>query len=39
VSINSKNSHVDLLEEARNLLQHELPGRDLAEMQRRALQH
>lgn len=31
-------SYVELLEEARNLLQHELPTRDLLEVQRRALE-
>ena len=31
-------AYVDLLEEARNLLQHELPTRDLGAVQRRALQ-
>jgi 5-methylcytosine-specific restriction endonuclease McrA len=31
-------AYVDLLEEARNLLQHELPARDLVEVQRRALE-
>jgi 5-methylcytosine-specific restriction endonuclease McrA len=37
VQFTADQAYVDLLEEARNLLQHELPGRDLAEVQRRAL--
>jgi 5-methylcytosine-specific restriction endonuclease McrA len=38
VQFTADQAFVDLLEEARNLLQHELPGRDLAEVQRRALE-
>ena len=38
VQFTADQAYVDLLEEARNLLQHELPGRDLAEVQRRALE-
>jgi 5-methylcytosine-specific restriction endonuclease McrA len=38
VQFTADQAYVDLLEEARNLLQHELPGRELAEVQRRALE-
>ena len=38
VQFTADQAYVDLLEEARNLLQHELPARDLVEVQRRALQ-
>jgi 5-methylcytosine-specific restriction endonuclease McrA len=38
VQFTADQAYVDLLEEARNLLQHQLPGRDLAEVQRRALE-
>jgi 5-methylcytosine-specific restriction endonuclease McrA len=38
VQFTADQAYVDLLEEARNLLQHELPRRDLAEVQRRALE-
>ncbi|MEO8185307.1 MAG: hypothetical protein ABI895_41395, partial [Deltaproteobacteria bacterium] len=38
VQFTADQAYVDLLEEARNLLQHELPARDLAEVQRRALE-
>jgi hypothetical protein len=38
VQFTADQAYVDLLEEARNLLQHELPARDLVEVQRRALE-
>jgi 5-methylcytosine-specific restriction endonuclease McrA len=38
VQFTADQAYVDLLEEARDLLQHELPDRDLVEVQRRALQ-
>jgi hypothetical protein len=38
VQFTADQAYVDLLEEARNLLQHELPRRDLVEVQRRALE-
>jgi len=38
VQFTADQGYVDLLEEARNLLQHELPTRDLVEVQRRALE-
>ena len=38
VQFTADQAYVDLLEEARNLLQHELPSRDLAAVQRRALE-
>jgi hypothetical protein len=37
IQFTADQAFVDLLEEARNLLQHELPGRDVVEVQRRAL--
>jgi 5-methylcytosine-specific restriction endonuclease McrA len=38
IQFTADQAYVDLLEEGRNLLQHELPGRDLVEVQRRALE-
>jgi hypothetical protein len=38
VQFTADQAYVDLLEEARNLLQHQLPTRDLVEVQRRALE-
>jgi 5-methylcytosine-specific restriction endonuclease McrA len=38
VQFTADQAYVDLLEEARNLLQHELPTRDLVDVQRRALE-
>jgi hypothetical protein len=38
IQFTADQAYVDLLEEARNLLQHELPARDLVEVQRRALE-
>jgi len=38
VQFTADQAYVDLLEEARNLLQHELPTRDLVAVQRRALE-
>jgi 5-methylcytosine-specific restriction endonuclease McrA len=38
VQFTADQAYVDLLEEARNLLQHQLPARDLVEVQRRALE-
>ena len=38
VQFTADQAYVDLLEEARDLLQHSIPGRDLVEVQRRALQ-
>jgi len=38
VQFTADQAYVDLLEEARNLLQHQLPARDLLEVQRRALE-
>jgi len=38
VQFTADQAYVDLLEEARNLLQHDLPTRDLLEVQRRALE-
>jgi 5-methylcytosine-specific restriction endonuclease McrA len=38
VQFTADQAYVDLLEEARDLLQHQLPARDLVEVQRRALQ-
>jgi 5-methylcytosine-specific restriction endonuclease McrA len=38
VQFTADQAYVDVLEEARNLLQHELPSRDLVEVQRRALE-
>jgi 5-methylcytosine-specific restriction endonuclease McrA len=38
IQFTADQAYVDLLEEARNLLQHQLPARDLVEVQRRALE-